>query len=82
MSVTREYDCPACGEFELEEAISAKRLKRCPTCNKKVEPLISGGVDTGYRFERSETLHRRLKVFMKDGSSHFNEDRYAEMGIN
>lgn len=38
-----EYECPKCGEFEVEQKISDKKLKKCPTCKSKVKRLISKG---------------------------------------
>lgn len=40
------YECPACGEFEQDQAMSAKPLVRCPTCGDEVRRLIAGG--TGF----------------------------------
>ena len=44
--MTYEYICTACGhEWEAEQPITAKPLKRCPKCRKlKAKRLISGGV--------------------------------------
>lgn len=40
---TYEYECPQCGIFEQFQSITAEPLKRCPTCRKKVQRLISAG---------------------------------------
>jgi len=40
---TYEYECPKCGHFERFQSINDDPLKRCPTCRRKVEKLISGG---------------------------------------
>jgi len=37
-----EYKCEDCsGEFEIEQKISDKPLKKCPKCGGKVKRLIS-----------------------------------------
>ncbi|RMD82275.1 MAG: zinc ribbon domain-containing protein [Candidatus Dadabacteria bacterium] len=36
-----EYECPQCGEFEHMQAVSAKPLRKCPTCGRRVRKLIS-----------------------------------------
>lgn len=43
--MTYEYICTACGhEWEAEQPITAKPLKRCPKCRKlKAKRQISGG---------------------------------------
>jgi len=40
---TYPYACARCGEFELEQAISAPAVERCPSCGGPVERLIAGG---------------------------------------
>ncbi|MFW5924742.1 MAG: FmdB family zinc ribbon protein [Myxococcota bacterium] len=42
---TYEYTCDACGaEFEREQRISEKPVKKCPECGKaKARRMISGG---------------------------------------
>jgi putative FmdB family regulatory protein len=30
-----EYECPACGRFEVIQKFSDKPLKQCPQCNEK-----------------------------------------------
>jgi putative FmdB family regulatory protein len=46
--MTYEYACGACGhEWEAEQPISAKPLKKCPKCGKQqAKRLVSGG--TGF----------------------------------
>jgi putative FmdB family regulatory protein len=43
--MTYEYQCSACGhEWEAEQPISAKPLKKCPSCKRSTaKRLISGG---------------------------------------
>jgi putative FmdB family regulatory protein len=36
-----EYECPQCGLFERMQKFSDPILKKCPTCKKRVEKLIS-----------------------------------------
>ena len=36
-----EYLCEKCGQFEVNQKITDKSLKRCPTCDGKVKKLIS-----------------------------------------
>lgn len=36
-----EYQCARCGQFEVTQKITEKRLSRCPTCKGKVKKLIS-----------------------------------------
>lgn len=36
-----EYLCKNCGTIEMHQKISEAPLKKCPTCKKKVERLIS-----------------------------------------
>jgi putative FmdB family regulatory protein len=36
-----EYSCPRCGVFEIAGRIKESALKKCPTCNSKVERLVS-----------------------------------------
>ena len=41
---TYEYECDACGHrFEKFQPITAKPLKTCPECGKRVRRLIGGG---------------------------------------
>jgi len=37
------YECDSCGEFEVEQAITAPPLARCPNCQGVVRRLIAGG---------------------------------------
>jgi len=39
-----DYRCKKCGDFEVCQKMTDAPLKKCPTCKKKVERLISGGV--------------------------------------
>lgn len=42
---TYEYECTQCGhQFEALQAMSAKPLRKCPECGKRVKRLISGGM--------------------------------------
>ncbi len=36
-----EYECPDCGPFEQIQSISAKPLRRCPSCGRSVRKLVS-----------------------------------------
>lgn len=36
-----EYECPKCGEFELEQSIKDEALEECPECGESVQRLIS-----------------------------------------
>jgi putative FmdB family regulatory protein len=36
-----EYQCDACGVFEVSQRITEDPLKKCPTCKSKVRRLIS-----------------------------------------
>ncbi|MDE0355775.1 MAG: zinc ribbon domain-containing protein [Deltaproteobacteria bacterium] len=36
-----EYQCSKCGVFEVTQRITEDPLKRCPTCPRKVQKLIS-----------------------------------------
>jgi putative FmdB family regulatory protein len=36
-----EYECPACGTFELVRKFSDAPLESCPTCARPVEKLVS-----------------------------------------
>jgi putative FmdB family regulatory protein len=36
-----EYQCDACGVFEVSQRITEDPLKKCPTCKAKVRRLIS-----------------------------------------
>ena len=38
-----EYKCNRCGVFEAMQGIKESPLKKCPTCNSKVERQISRG---------------------------------------
>jgi len=38
---TYEYECKDCGIFEEVQRITEEPRKRCPTCRKKIERLIS-----------------------------------------
>ena len=41
---TYEYECQNCGhEFELFQSMTAKPLKTCPKCGKKVKRLLGKG---------------------------------------
>jgi len=40
---TYEYKCPACGEFEKEQRMSAPPLRKCPHCGAPVTRLVGGG---------------------------------------
>jgi len=40
---TYVYECPRCGEFEEQQAISEPALQRCPTCGDVVRRVIAGG---------------------------------------
>lgn len=36
-----EYRCPTCGVFDVMQRITAKPLRKCPSCKGKVTKLIS-----------------------------------------
>ena len=36
-----EYHCDKCGDFDVMQKITAKPLRKCPTCKSKVNKLIS-----------------------------------------
>jgi putative FmdB family regulatory protein len=36
-----EYQCPACGRFEVIRKFSDAPLKACPTCGKRIQKLAS-----------------------------------------
>jgi putative FmdB family regulatory protein len=36
-----EYKCDKCGVFEVTQRITENPLKKCPTCQSKVERIIS-----------------------------------------
>ena len=36
-----EYRCAKCGEFDMMQRITDKPLRKCPTCKRKVEKLVS-----------------------------------------
>ncbi|HXG51144.1 MAG TPA: zinc ribbon domain-containing protein [candidate division Zixibacteria bacterium] len=36
-----EYQCDACGTFEVTQRITERALSKCPTCKGKVKRLIS-----------------------------------------
>ena len=37
-----EYECPACGVFEVQQGIKDHAINRCPTCrSRRVRKLIS-----------------------------------------
>ena len=36
-----EYDCPECGAFEHIQPISARPLRKCPSCGSRVRKLVS-----------------------------------------
>ncbi|NLK09068.1 MAG: FmdB family transcriptional regulator [Firmicutes bacterium] len=38
---TYDYSCENCGNFEQFHSITAKPLKKCPTCGGKVQRLVS-----------------------------------------
>lgn len=41
---TYEYECASCGNaFEAFQSITAKAIRKCPKCGRKVQRLISGG---------------------------------------
>ncbi|MCZ6689567.1 MAG: zinc ribbon domain-containing protein [Planctomycetota bacterium] len=49
---TYEYECTSCGNaFEAFQSITAKPLRKCPKCGKKVQRLISAG--SGFLFKGS-----------------------------
>ena len=42
---TYQYRCPSCGhEFEEFQAMSEDPIELCPSCGKKTQRLISGGI--------------------------------------
>ena len=48
---TYEYLCKACGhEWETEQSIKDRPLKKCPKCGKnKANRLVSGGLGTIFK---------------------------------
>lgn len=36
-----EYHCEKCGDFDVMQKITAKPLRKCPTCKSKVTKLMS-----------------------------------------
>ncbi len=36
-----EYQCPACGRFEILQRFADAPLKACPSCGKEVQRLVS-----------------------------------------
>lgn len=38
--MTYRYECPGCGEFEVEQRLIDAPLQACPSCSKVVKKLI------------------------------------------
>jgi len=36
-----EYHCDECGDFDVMQKITAKPLRKCPTCKSRVSKLMS-----------------------------------------
>ncbi|HVM33210.1 MAG TPA: FmdB family zinc ribbon protein [bacterium] len=39
-----DYQCPACGRFEVWQSIQDEALSACPSCGARVQRLISASV--------------------------------------
>lgn len=66
-----EYQCSRCGEFELFQSITAKKLKKCPDCRSVVKPLISrssfqlkgeGWTKTESIKDKANTIEKQLEI--------------------
>jgi len=43
------YRCPNCGDFVVEQRITADKLKDCPTCGKPVQRIIGKNINVLYK---------------------------------
>ena len=67
---TYEYECKKCGLFDLFQSITAKPIKKCPTCKGKVKRLIGSG--SGIIFKGSgfyETDYKKKSSCSSTGKS-------------
>lgn len=67
-----EYQCDACGRFETLQKFSDKPLKRCPTCSKPVNRLISA---PAFQFKGSGWY---VTDYARSGSSDAKSDKKSE----
>lgn len=87
---TYEYRCNGCGhEFEIFQSITAKSLRKCPSCEKNaLERLISGGgavlfkgsgfYETDYRSkDYTKKAEAEKKSISGDASSGSSESKPA-----
>ena len=51
------YQCEQCGQFEIEQSITAPALDSCPHCAGNVTRLIAGG--TSFMFKGSRASNAR-----------------------
>ena len=54
---TYVYECSRCGEFEVEQSITAPALERCPRCEGSVKRLIAGGTSFMLRGSAASDTH-------------------------
>ena len=79
---TYEYLCPRCGKFEERASISSPKRETCPTCETKVERMISAGA--GFLFKgsgfyitdyRSSDYQKQAKSEMKPKEAVANQKK-------
>jgi len=66
---TYDYECPACGVFEVVQSITAEPLKKCPKCNRKVRRLIGAGGGLLFKGSGFYTTDYRSEEYKKQAKS-------------
>jgi putative FmdB family regulatory protein len=80
---TYEYECLKCGhQFEQFQSITAKPLKTCPKCGKKVRRLLGSGAGIIFKGSgfyqtdyRSKNYREQAKKETGDGASKKEEKK-------
>ena len=67
-----EYHCKKCGDFEVMQKMSDAPLSECPTCNRKVQKLISS---TSFQLKGSGWY---ITDYARKGSSGGKADNKAD----
>lgn len=44
-----DYRCKTCGDFTIEQPITAESLKVCPTCAKPIKRIIGKNINVMYK---------------------------------
>jgi len=66
---TYDYECKKCGRFEVYQAITDEKFKRCPTCKGPVKRLMGSGAGIIFKGSGFYQTDYRSASYKKDAGA-------------